>query len=225
MHAGTDQWKLGCERASHSPVKLGVCSVNSLFIYQDENEDKNQNQSFCLFLYVHKPVMNVPINLCNVILRAWFVRHRYYLERTKTFVLGFVFMFVLAHEQAISKNWTHFYSFHAHFLSCAFTFTEQYWMIGQGPITFPIVPNFVLTVNSNRPRRVRGWTSPSPRYRETVFWWLISWILSWWTMADGWIDIIKCILHMHTATKVNQIGMTKRCHLFKISSSIKEGPE
>ena len=31
---------------------------------------------------------------CNVILRAWFVRHRHYLEQTKTFAL----VFVLAHE-------------------------------------------------------------------------------------------------------------------------------
>ena len=41
---------------------------------------------------------NEPIILCNVILRAWFVRHRHNLERTKTFV------FVLANEQAISTN-------------------------------------------------------------------------------------------------------------------------
>ena len=32
---------------------------------------------------------------------AWFVRHRLYPERTKTFVFGFVFVFVLAHEQPI----------------------------------------------------------------------------------------------------------------------------
>ena len=30
---------------------------------------------------------NKPIILCNVILRAWFVRHRHYLERTKLLVL------------------------------------------------------------------------------------------------------------------------------------------
>ena len=40
---------------------------------------------------------NEPIIICNAILRAWFVRHRNYLERTKTFVLGFVF--VLAYRQ------------------------------------------------------------------------------------------------------------------------------
>ena len=45
---------------------------------------------------------NKPINICNIILSTWFVRHRYYQEQTKTFVLGFVFVFVLAHEQAIS---------------------------------------------------------------------------------------------------------------------------
>ena len=47
---------------------------------------------------------NEPLNLCNAILRAWFVHHRHYLERTKTFVLGFVFVFVLAHEQAIREH-------------------------------------------------------------------------------------------------------------------------
>ena len=41
----------------------------------------------------------------DVILRAWFVRQGHYLERTKTFVLGFVLVFVLAHEQAISIPW------------------------------------------------------------------------------------------------------------------------
>ena len=46
---------------------------------------------------------NEPI--CNVIIRAWFVRHCHFLERAKTFVLGLVF--VLAHEQAIrmGTNW------------------------------------------------------------------------------------------------------------------------
>ena len=39
----------------------------------------------------------------GVILRAWFVCHRHYLDRSKTFVLGSVF--VLAHEQAISIPW------------------------------------------------------------------------------------------------------------------------
>ena len=32
----------------------------------------------------------------------WFVRHRLYPERTKTFVFGFVIVFVMAHEQSIS---------------------------------------------------------------------------------------------------------------------------
>ena len=35
--------------------------------------------------------------------KAWFVRHRLYPERTKTFVFGFDFVFVLAHEQPISS--------------------------------------------------------------------------------------------------------------------------
>ena len=45
----------------------------------------------------------LPYKLVDVILRAWFVRHRHYLERTKTFVLGFVFVFVWAHEPAKSS--------------------------------------------------------------------------------------------------------------------------
>ena len=49
---------------------------------------------------------NEPIIICNVILRAWFVRHRHYLERMKTFVLGFVLVFVLADDQAISTQCT-----------------------------------------------------------------------------------------------------------------------
>ena len=36
------------------------------------------------------------------VLRAWLVRHWPYLERTKSFICGLVFVFVLAHEQAIS---------------------------------------------------------------------------------------------------------------------------
>ena len=48
--------------------------------------------------------MNKPIIACNVILGAWFVHRRHYLdlERTKTF--GVVFVFVLAHEKAISRK-------------------------------------------------------------------------------------------------------------------------
>ena len=34
----------------------------------------------------------------------WFVRHRLYPERTKTFVFGFVFVFVLAHKQPIASK-------------------------------------------------------------------------------------------------------------------------
>ena len=44
-----------------------------------------------------------PIIICNVILKAWVVCHRHYVERMKTFVLGLVFVYVLAHEQAISN--------------------------------------------------------------------------------------------------------------------------
>ena len=55
--------------------------------------------------------------LCNVILRAWFVHHRHYLEQTKTFVLGFVFVFFLAHEQAIEGKLFAKESWHAAYWS------------------------------------------------------------------------------------------------------------
>ena len=62
-----------------------------------------QKQSFRLLLYVHKQT-NEPIIQCNVILRAWFNRHLHYLVWKKTFVLGFVFVFVLAHALDIRKS-------------------------------------------------------------------------------------------------------------------------
>ena len=77
-----------------------ACSV---FIYQDENED--ENQSFRLFLCVLKQTCDERTNnymQCNT-LGAWFVRHRHNIEQTKTFVFGFIFAFLLAHKQAISR--------------------------------------------------------------------------------------------------------------------------
>ena len=44
---------------------------------------------------------NEPILQCIIVVWAWFVRYRLYPERTKTFVFGFVFVCVLAHEQPI----------------------------------------------------------------------------------------------------------------------------
>ena len=77
--------------------------ITCSYMYQDENEDENKNQGFCSFLYVLKKTRDKQTHiLCNVILRAWFVRHRHDLELTKTFVLSLVFVFVLAHEQATS---------------------------------------------------------------------------------------------------------------------------
>ena len=52
---------------------------------------------------IFRPFLTFLYMAPNVILRAWFVRHRYYLERMITFGFVFVFAFVLAHEQAISK--------------------------------------------------------------------------------------------------------------------------
>ena len=66
---------------------------------QDEDENEDENQSFGSFWNLC--VTNELTLQCIIVLKAWFVRHRLYPERTKTFVFGFVF--VLAHEQPISK--------------------------------------------------------------------------------------------------------------------------
>ena len=68
-------------------------------MYQDKNEDEDENQ--CVRSFWNLCVTNEQILQCIIVLKAWFVRHRLYPERTKTFVLGFVFVFVLAHEQPI----------------------------------------------------------------------------------------------------------------------------
>ena len=75
----------------------------SLFMCQDEDENEDKNQSFGSFWNLC--MTNEPILQCIIVLRAWFVRHRLYPERTKTFVFGFVFVFVLAHEQPINPFW------------------------------------------------------------------------------------------------------------------------
>ena len=76
-----------------------VTVTNSLFMCQDENENEDENQS--VRSSWNLCVTNEQILQCIIVLKAWFVRHRLYPERTKTFVLGFVFVFVLAHEQPI----------------------------------------------------------------------------------------------------------------------------
>ena len=67
---------------------------------QDEDENEDEHQSFGSFWNLC--MTNEPILQCIIVLRAWFVRHSLYPERTKKFVFGFVFVFVLAHEQPIS---------------------------------------------------------------------------------------------------------------------------
>ena len=66
---------------------------------QDEDENEDEHQSFGSFWNLC--MTNEPILQCIIVLRAWFVRHSLYPERTKKFVFGFVFVFVLAHEQPI----------------------------------------------------------------------------------------------------------------------------
>ena len=63
-------------------------------------QDEDENQSFGSFWNLC--MTNEPVLKCIIVLRAWFVRHRLYPERTKFFVFGLVFVFVLAHEQPIT---------------------------------------------------------------------------------------------------------------------------
>ena len=69
---------------------------------QDGNENEDKNQSFGSFWNLC--MTNELILQCIVVLMAWFVRHRLYPERTKSFVFGLVFVFVLAHEQPIINH-------------------------------------------------------------------------------------------------------------------------
>ena len=69
-----------------------------LFMCQDENE--TENESFRLFCI--KTVTNEPGPQYYDTFKDRFVRHALVPERTKA--LGFVFVFVLAHEQAISNE-------------------------------------------------------------------------------------------------------------------------
>ena len=68
-------------------------------MYQDENENEDENQ--CVRSFWNLCVTNEQILQCIIVLKAWYIRLRLYPEQMKTFVLGFVF--VLAHEQPISK--------------------------------------------------------------------------------------------------------------------------
>ena len=72
-----------------------------------QNENEDENQSFGSFWNLC--MTNEPILQCIIVLRAWFVCHRLYPERTKNFVLGFVF--VLAHEQPINGNFPRSFPF------------------------------------------------------------------------------------------------------------------
>ena len=91
--------KAGCHE--NVTIRMNQTRTNSLLIYQDEDE----NQGFPLFLCVLKQTCDERTNnymQCNT-LGAWFVRHRHNIEQTKTFVFGFIFAFLLAHKQAISR--------------------------------------------------------------------------------------------------------------------------
>ena len=111
-----------CPRFSTKPLNQATVTVQvryDLFKSTDSAEMQNYFHDYVLYL-VHVPrqrqkqrqkpklwfvlwnlcMTNKPIVPCIIILRAWFVGHRLYPERTKTFVVGFV----LAHEQPSSGD-------------------------------------------------------------------------------------------------------------------------
>ena len=69
---------------------------------QDENENEPKDECFRSFRI--KPVTNEPGPQCYDTLKDRFVRHTFSPERPKALVFVFDFVFVLAHEQAISVN-------------------------------------------------------------------------------------------------------------------------
>ena len=77
-----------------SPPPFDFDYFSRLFMFQNENED--ENQSFRSFWRYER----TDPSMYHSTEAAWFVCHRLYPERTKTFV--FEFVFVLVHEQPIS---------------------------------------------------------------------------------------------------------------------------
>ena len=66
-------------------VLIGLIAV---FMCQDENKNEDENQGFGSFWNLC--VTDESIFQCIIVLRAWFVRHRFYPEQTKTFVFIWV---------------------------------------------------------------------------------------------------------------------------------------
>ena len=71
-------------------------------MYQDEDENETEDESFRSFWI--KPLTNEPGSQYYDTLNDWFVRHALVPERTKALGFVLVFVFVLAHEQAIRLN-------------------------------------------------------------------------------------------------------------------------
>ena len=67
---------------------------------RDENENKPEDERFRLFWI--KPLTNEPGPQYYDTLKDRFIRHAKVPERTKALISVFVFVFVLAHEQATS---------------------------------------------------------------------------------------------------------------------------
>ena len=70
-----------------------------MLICQDENEPEDESYgSFWI-----KPVTNEPGHQCYDTLKDRFICHAQVPEQSKALVFVFLFVFVLAHKQAISK--------------------------------------------------------------------------------------------------------------------------
>ena len=78
-------------------IYWALIGLIAVFMCQDENEDKNQGFGSFWNLCVTDESIFQRI----IVLRAWFVRYRFYPGQMKTFVFGLVFIFVLTHEQPI----------------------------------------------------------------------------------------------------------------------------
>ena len=97
--------------------------------------------------------MNESLIICDVILRPGFVRHRH-LERTKTFVLGFVFVFVLAHWLLVHPR-------------AARTFTLRHLNKQHKKLCLVAIPACNRSSNS---RRLRPWCSQPRTSTEGSGW-------------------------------------------------------
>ena len=76
---------IACLNEVRNSLSFTACSST-----KTKMKTKTKTKAFvCSCMFWNKPVTNKPTILCNVILRAWFVRHRHYLGPTKDFCFRF----------------------------------------------------------------------------------------------------------------------------------------